>query len=44
VQEEDREREELTAFCASTVQKIPSEAFALHARIIYVGSIYFTSA
>lgn len=41
---EDREGEELTAFCPSTVQKIPSEAFARHARIIYVGSIYFTSA
>jgi len=44
VQEEGREVEGLTAFCPSTVQKIPSEAFARHARIIYVGSIYFTSA
>lgn len=38
------EREILTAFCPSTVHKIPSDAFARHARIIYVGSMYFTSA
>lgn len=43
----DREIERvewLTAFCPSTVHKIPSDAFARHARIMYVGSIYFTSA
>lgn len=37
------ERERLTAFCPSTAQRIPSDAFARHARIMYVGSIYFTS-
>lgn len=34
----------LTAFCPKTVHKIPSDAFARHARIMYVGSINFTSA
>ena len=38
-----RDRERLTAFCPSTVHRIPSDAFARHARIMYVGSIYFTS-
>ena len=34
----------LTAFCPSTVHKIASDALARHARTIYVGSMYFTSA
>lgn len=38
-----RKKERLTAFCPSTAQRIPSDAFARHARIIYVGSIYLTS-
>lgn len=33
----------LTAFCPRTVHRIPSDAFARHARIMYVGSMYFTS-
>lgn len=33
----------LTAFCPRTVQRIPSEAFARTARIMYVGSMYLTS-
>lgn len=33
----------LTAFCPRTVQRIPSEALARTARIMYVGSMYFTS-
>lgn len=39
----ERERERLTAFCPSTAHRIPSDAFARTARIMYVGSIYFTS-
>jgi len=40
----DDERNQLTAFCPSTVQRIASDAFARQARTIYVGSIYFRSA
>jgi hypothetical protein len=43
ITERERERERLTAFCPSTVHRIPSDAFARQARIMYVGSIYFTS-
>lgn len=39
----EKEGGTLTAFCPSTAHKIPSDAFARHARIMYVGSIYFTS-
>lgn len=35
---------DFTAFCPKTVHRIPSDAFARTARIMYVGSIYFTSA
>lgn len=37
------ESELLTAFCPRAVQRVPSEAFAWTARIMYVGSMYFTS-
>lgn len=40
----DNQRNQLTAFCPSTVQRIASDAFARQARTIYVGSMYFKSA
>lgn len=39
-----REMHKLTAFWPSTVQRIASDALARQARIIQVGSMYFTSA